>query len=162
MKTKLAIALLVVIAPFCSCKRTCKDIVKPSDLKPIDWNGWNDAYTVGYTFYDDAEDACFDFNGDTILCYGHIARYLYEDYSSLSTSSIYLESGSKQEGVQVFFDIFGSDDVNILKQKLNNSVYSDTCFVKGTLYVHASAINKCYIVYCPAIHVSRLEDIYFR
>jgi len=161
MKTKLAIALFVVITLFCSCKRTCKDIVKPSDIKPIDWNGWNDAYTVGYTFYDNAEDACFDFNGDTILCYGHIARFLYEDYPSLSTSDVYLESGSKEEGVHVFFDIFDSD-VNILKQKLNNSVYSDTCFVKGTLHVGASYIMHCSIVYCPDIHVSRLEDIYFR
>ena len=161
MKTKLTIALLMTISLICSCRFNCRDIVKPTDLKPIDWNGWNDAYTVGYTYYDNEQDINYDHNGDTIRCYGHIARYLYEDYPSLNTNSVYLEAGEKSDGVRIFFDLSGSERGS-LRRMLDSSSHSDTCFAKGILMLTPKRYHGCYIVYCPDIHVSRLEDIYFK
>lgn len=168
MKTRLAIVILATLSLFCSCKHKCYEVVKPSNLKPIDWNGWNDAYTVGYTFYDNEENACYDYDGDTILCYGHIAKYLYDDYPSLNPdNSIYLESGHKQQGVEVSFSFIyeNSSERDSLISLLNRSTYSDTCFVKGVFKVYSYTIHllprSCTYVQ-PGITVCRLEDIWFK
>lgn len=168
MKTKLLIVFLVILSLFCSCKHKCYEVVKPSNLKPIDWNGWNDAYTVGYTFYDNEENACYDYDGDTILCYGHIAKYLYDDCSSLNPDNdIYLESGHKQQGVGLFFSFIyeNSSERDSLVSLLNSSTYSDTCFVKGVfkIYDHHIITNSKSCMYSyPHITVCRLEDIWFK
>ena len=169
MKTQLTIALLVAITLFCSCKHKCYEVVKPSNLKHIDWNGWNDAYTVGYTFYDNEENACYDYDGDTILCYGHIAKYLYDDYSSFKLdNSIYLESGNMQQGVGLSFSFIydqNSSERDSLISLLNSSNYSDTCFVKGVFKVHyhhiITAFKECKYSY-PSITVCRIDDIWFK
>ena len=167
MKTKLTITLCVIIALFCSCKRTCKDIVKPSDLKPIDWNGWNDAYTVGYTFYDNVENACYDFNGDTILCYGHIARILYDNHTSLKPEHLFFEGSENmkhQEWVYIGFSstiLQNNSERDSLISLLNSYSHSDTCFVKGILKVEPQYIDPCDIV-APHIYVHSIEDICFR
>ena len=164
MKTKLTIVLLATIALFCSCKHTCDDIVKPSNLQPIDWNGWNDAYTVGYTFYDNLDDACYDYVGDTILCYGHMARSLY-NYQSIDPGDVFLEAGIMEQGVRVLFSsVFQHNgcERDSLIRLLNNSSYSDTCFVKGTLELWAwNGLHNCRTVY-PCLRVRSLEDIYFK
>lgn len=170
MKTKLTIVLLTMATLLCSCKHkhTCDDVVKPANLKPIDWQGWNDAYTVGYTFYDNEENACYDYDGDTILCYGHIAQYLYDDYPSLKPDNIYLESGHMQQGVHIDFGFLydqNSSERDSLINLLNSSNYSDTCFVKGVFkvsYYHIITTSKdCKYSY-PGITVCRIEDIWFK
>ncbi len=67
------VVLLAAAALLCSCRKECTEVVKPADLKPIDWKGWNDAYTLHHTFYDKYENAQTDYRGDTIRCYGHIS-----------------------------------------------------------------------------------------
>ena len=157
----------MVATLLCSCKQkyTCEDIVKPTDLQPIDWNGWNDSYTVFYNFYDNDYNACHDYDGDTVLCYGHIANYLYQDYSSLDPESIFLEAGMRQQGVCVdcwYIVQYNSSERDSLIRMLNNSSYSDTCFVKGTLELWGwDGPYQCRTVY-PRLMVRRIEDIYFR
>ena len=167
MKTKLALALLIAAITLFACKHkhTCEDIVKPANLNPIDWNGWNDAYTVFYNFYDNDNDACHDFDGDTILCYGHIANYLYQDYPSLNPEDMFLEAGMRQQGVGVncwYIVHNNSSERDSLIRLLNNSSHSDTCFVKGTLELWGwDGPHHCNTVY-PCLMVHKLEDIYFK
>ena len=186
IKTKLTIALLALTVLLCSCKHNkndatdtneimghieCVDVIKPSNLRPIDWNGWNDAYTVGYTFYDNIEDACHDYDGDTILCYGHIEKGLYLYHPSLEPELIFLEGSENQEDGQCVRILFSSDIMqnNILKDSLirilNNSSHDDTLFVKGIFTLVPEQIitmnSNCSYVR-PGIGVTRLEDIYFR
>jgi hypothetical protein len=176
MKNKLKIALLITIALLFSCKQNendtighieCVDIIKPSNLKPIDWSGWNDAYTVGYTFYDNIENACHDYDGDTILCYGHIEKNLYFDYPSLEPEWIFLEGSEDQQDGQCVRILFSLDimqnniEKDALIRLLNSSSHSDTCFVKGVLGLGVWSMPPCQYVY-PGIGVYRLEDIYFK
>lgn len=169
IKTKLALALLITAITLFACKHkhTCEDVVKPSNLQPIDWNGWNDAYTVGYTFYDNVENACYDFNGDTILCYGHIAKILYENHTSLKPEHIFFEGSENmkyQEWVYICFSstiLQNNSERDSLISILNNYNHSDTCFVKGILNVEPQYIDPCDIV-LPHIYISKLEDIYFK
>ena len=169
MKTKLTIILLAILTLLCSCNRVivddtnCFDIVKPEDLKPIDWNGWNDAYTVFYNFYDNDYDACHDYDGDTILCYGHMASYLY-NYQSIDPGDVFLEASTEEQGVGVVFSsVFQHNgcERDSLIRLLNNSSYSDTCFVKGTLELWAWGKPNCFSVH-PCLRVRKLEDIYFK
>lgn len=182
IKTKLTIALFAAVVMLCSCKQnkdsvnndtptTYPDIVIPANLNPIDWNGWNDAYTVGYTFYDNIEDACHDYDGDTILCYGHIEKGLYLDHPSLEPEWIFLEGSENQEDGQCVRILFSSEIMqnSILKDSLirilNNSSHDDTCFVKGIFILVPEKIitmnSNCSYVR-PGIGVTRLEDIYFK
>ena len=165
MKTKLTLVLFIAAITLFACKHkhTCEDIVKPANLQPIDWNGWNDAYTVFYNFYDNEEDACHDYDGDTILCYGHIARYLY-NYQSIDPGDVFLEAGTKEQGVGVVFSsVFQHNgcERDSLIRLLNNSSHSDTCFVKGTLELWGWGEPTCSSVY-PCLRVRSLEDIYFK
>lgn len=182
MKTKLTIALFAAVVMLCSCKQnkdsvnndtstSCPDIVKPANLKPIDWNGWNDAYTIGYTFYDNEEDANYNHVGDTLLCYGHITKNLYLDYPSLDPEWIFLEGSEKQEDGECVRILFSSDIMqnSILKDSLirilNSSSYDDTLFVKGIFNlvpVKIITMNSNCSYVRPGIGVTRLEDIYFR
>ena len=176
MKNQLGIIFLATITLLCSCKNNrkiivdggdCVDIVQPANLKPIDWNGWNDAYTVGYTFYDNIEDACYDYNGDTMLCYGHITKNLYIDYPSLKPEWIWLEGSENQEDgecVRIFFDLTilqNNSERDSLVLLLNSSTHSDTCFVKGIFWLIYYDIGQCTLTF-PSIGITRLEDIYFR
>ena len=182
MKARLTITLLAAIMMLCSCKQdkdsvnnytstTCPDIIIPTNLSQIDWNGWNDAYTVGYTFYDNEEDANYDHVGDTILCYGHITKNLYLDYPSLKPEWIFLEGSENQEDGQCVRILFSSDimqssiEKDSLIRLLNNSSHDDTLFVKGIFTLVPEAIitmnSNCSYVR-SGIGVTRLEDIYFR
>ncbi len=160
MKTKLAL-LLVVVTLLYSCKRkiggcaeTCYDIEKPANLKPIDWNGWNDAYTVYFNFYDNEEDACYDHNGDTIMCYGHLP----ESWHVSPYGVFYLEVTGSSNNLKIKFNDNNIDSLTCL---LNNSSHSDTCFVKGVLKLCGYDIQCC-IVVDPCIFVNKIEDIYFK
>jgi len=171
MKTRLIIAILAATVLFCSCKGNCSgcgkfecyDVVKPADLKPIDWNGWNDAYTVCHTFYDKSEDAQMDHYGDTIRCYGCISKYLYEDYSSLSKSSfICFECSDDSEAVAILhYVIMNSCDRDSLVRLLDDSSYSDTCYVKGIFGFWGFGPEGCDYVK-PAIYVNSIDNIHFK
>lgn len=157
MKTKLTILLVVVILLY-SCERkiggcaeTCYDIEKPANLRPIDWDDWNDAYTVYYTFYDNEEDACYDHDGDTIMCYGNIYVSPY--------AGIKLEVKGSDD-LEIVFNLHGSE-IDSLYNMLNNTSHSDTCFVKGIHKLFNYDIQCCKIV-IPKITVNRIEDIFFK
>ena len=110
--------------------------------------------------------ACHDYDGDTILCYGHIAKNLY-DYPSLNPEWIFLEGSEDQQDGQCVRIFFGSNIMQNSIQKdslirlLNNSSHSDTCFVKGVFGLGTWPITPCDVVY-PVIGVCQLEDIYFK
>lgn len=169
MKTRLIVVLLAAATLLCSCRklcdgcghRNCIEVVKPADLKPIDWDGWNDAYTLHHTFHDKSENAQVDYCGDTIRCYGHISKYLYEDYPSLSPDGIYFECSDAAQAVAIWFSRVHGIDKDSLVQLLNSSSYSDTCFVKGIFGFWVFNPMGCEYVN-PAITVTSIDDIYFK
>lgn len=158
MKTKTAILLIIVIllsscgGKIGGCNKTCYDIEKTTNLKSIDWNNWNDAYTVYYNFYDNEEDACFDHDGDTIMCYGTMCGSSYDD--------INLEVIGGDNNLQLIFNMHGSE-IDSINNLLNDTIHSDTCFVKGILRIFQYDIQCCKIV-IPAITLNRIEDIFFK
>lgn len=163
MKAKLFITFLIAVTLLYSCERkiggcaeTCYDIEKPANLKPIDWNGWNDAYTVFCTFYDNEEDACYDHVGDTIMCYGHVPEYWYA--SPYGDFRLEVQGGA--DNLQILFNLHGSE-IDSLHFLLNNSSHTDTCFVKGILGLFDYDIQCCMIVQ-PTITVNKIEDFYFK
>lgn len=162
MKTKLTL-LLIAVALLYSCERriggcaeTCYDIEKPANLKPIDWNGWNDAYTVYYNFHDNIEDACYDHDGDTIMCYGHVPEYWYNS----PYGDFRLEVIGCLNNLEIQFNLHGNE-IDSLHYMLNNSSHSDTCFVKGVLKLD-DLDRECCIEVIPLITVNQIEDFYFK
>ena len=64
--------LLILAGVFSSCKEKegqCGEIKKPKDLKPIDWENYNDVYTVYWNYFGYCDDREFD-TGDTVSVYG--------------------------------------------------------------------------------------------
>ena len=56
-----------------SCKPSC-DLDKPKDVKPVDWENYNDVYTVYWNFVAKAFGCCSEteFAGKTIKVFGWI------------------------------------------------------------------------------------------
>ncbi|MCQ2322458.1 MAG: hypothetical protein MJZ47_02425 [Bacteroidales bacterium] len=173
MKTRLIVVLLAAATLLCSCRKlcdgchnpNCNETVKPADLKPINWDGWNDTYTIWYNChrertYDDADVRSWA--GDTIRCYGRISKYLYDDYTSFSeVQNIYLEctSANKLE-IDISMVMSGSGGDSLVRV-LDSSSYSDTCFVKGLMCAYGGDIMGCYYL-TPSIMLTSAKDIYFK
>jgi len=167
MKTRLIIAILAATVLFCSCKERCAGcydcdsilvITKPADLKPIDWDGWNDAYTVWHTFHDVRENAQYSHRGDTIMCYGKISRILT---SHIYSSLIYLECKDASEPFYIYTTpLMDSIEKDSLVNLLDGICCSDTCFARGVLDLSADQFTGCSVE--PSIELMSIEDIYFK
>ena len=64
--------LAVIILSLFSCKDNCKYDDIPSDVKPIDWNNYNDCYDVFYNYYGSCNDFKTGMTGKTIKCKGWV------------------------------------------------------------------------------------------
>lgn len=54
---KIKFMLMIVLAlQFSSCERQCKPINRPKDVKPIDWENYNDVYTVYWNLKRNSND----------------------------------------------------------------------------------------------------------
>jgi hypothetical protein len=143
---------ICLITAACEKKAQCK-IEKPANLKPIDWEGYNDVYTVYWNYYEDCSLGRNVDKFDTIDVYGWITGYSIHSYN-LTLNDQY-ENSDKNISIQI-----SSEIEEELYQTLCTTIWPKKCFIKGEIIL--ALIQTCNCCYTkPSIIVHNVKDIYF-
>ena len=151
---KLLTIWLVALFAF-SCKEKCD---KPNDVKPVDWESFNDVYTVYWNFVTNDFNAIPD--GKTIKVCGWVnanphvsvgAGFLLYDKVVADHYDIYLDVSS-----------FSRDDMDDKIQELfSNNDLKKKCYVRGKLHKSRSGNPHSPCRYYPSIKLLDIDDFYF-
>ena len=142
----------------CEEENACT-IKYPEDIKPIDWENYNDVYTVYWNLVHNYSDASFSHSGDTIKISGwNVWSYSYFNYLYLCDDAKYaipelgytgatptIATGSCCYSIQTILD-----SCNLTKK----------CFAKGILGYTLRKENGCNR-YVPIVNIMDINDIYF-
>jgi hypothetical protein len=173
-KITLASLCAVVLLAF-SCRPPCHiELEKPTDIKPIDWDGYNDAYTVFWNIVSDDFHSGGTSTGDTIMVYGKI------DTTTLDYSNFFTLMSEQEYEHNVIYDymrewhytapsirVFCYPVADELREKLASCDLSRRYYVKGELGIaHIGGrdgwggADHCLFA-APDIHLYDVNDIYF-
>ena len=150
---------IIKILAFCtiiffafSCEQNC-EIKKPKGVKPIDWENYNDVYTVHWNYFKDCIEPCGDI-GRNIKIYGWITEY------SIYSGHLYLRDTSPNESGVVTVEITDEIEKEIY-QTLYTPDWPKKCYVNGKLSLAKSYPTDHCCQTRPKIIVYSANDIYF-
>ncbi|MFA6869181.1 MAG: hypothetical protein WC142_04295 [Bacteroidales bacterium] len=143
---------------FVACDKTC-GIKPPKDVKPIDWENYNDVSTVYWNTYSYKEIENFPLDKEIMVC----GWVYHPKYSNINPARFEL--------IDNFSDVYNSAPsvirVNVLIFSSEIQAVFDTydstkkCFVKGKLNYNKLFMGRCTRL-DPEIYVSDTNDIYFK
>ncbi len=144
--------LLTIISILSSgCKDDCT-IKKPSNIPSIDWENYNDVYTVYWNYFGLCEGRQAN-TGDTISLYGW--KTSFHDYFYIAADPKYIKEYSR-EIIHIGWE---SNIQKAMAIKLDSSDLTKKCFVKGLVLL------PCLTTECSVVDVTILitdpNDIYF-
>jgi len=148
-----------------SCDRSCGQIVKPDNLKQIDWNKYNDVETVYWNYYSFCSE--LDKSGRTgkmIKVYGWIHNLFHGDidcrdfYLISDSIQIYAPNTSNTKAIRV--QCFNATECDKLKRKFETFVQSKKCFVKVELALVCLEQMGCSKAVAE-IFIENANDVYF-
>jgi len=150
----------------CSCKEKCK-IEKPKNLKPIDWENYNDVYTVFWNCKRDCSDeSIMNDMGRNIKVFGWIFHGQTLDnpreFALISNEEdiFWYNFCTRGVGIYVKTSYHNKDLLDSLKAKFATSDMTKKCYVSGMLSFDEWGGNEC----CntePEIWLCSIDDIYF-
>lgn len=160
-----------------SCKQSCDiEIEKPNDVKPIDWNNYNDVYTVFWNIFKNDCIGSGYLTSDTIKVYGIIDELEYDYYGGFH--SFLLISESKYEDNFIYDHLYNKykykvPSVNVycyhITEELQSIIDScditkKKCYIKGELgtriITHDAPLARCCFT-VPCVTLYSIYDIYF-
>ena len=157
-KTLLIIVLSLFAWTLISCnKKNCKEwsceeydctVKYPTDIKPIDWENYNDVYTVFWNYHAQCPGKTEDKDKE-IMIYGWL-------YGTTENRCLLVERNSTPHGnphviIHVPYHIQTIIDTLVLTKK---------CFVKGELVFFDFPTNNCCTL-APGIYLIDIDNIYF-
>jgi len=168
----------IVLIAFSCIKKCDVDIEKPSDLKSIDWDGYNDVYTIFWNYFTTNCHGKGYPTGKTIKISGKISSFDYiRDYS---TDSTYLHSFVLDD-IHEYNDIFISEHLSrynytypsikvfcysiadTLQKNLVSCDLTRIFYIKGelgTLILGGEEFGDCCFS-VPCVYLTNIDDIYF-
>jgi len=158
-KIMLLYLFLLIFAGF-SCKDKCK-IDKPKNIKPIDWENYNDVHAVYGNYAGDCSEFILGRTGKIIKMYGWIFQPKEASPSlfRLLSDSTFAESNNPK-CASVFIRLTNNKESAALRTKFDASDLTKKCYVTGELFIADRANNDC----CraePEIFLESADDIYF-
>jgi hypothetical protein len=150
---RIILFLIVLLLAFTGCKKRC-EIDKPKDLQPIDWENYNDVYTVYHNL--SASDKLDDMPvGKKIKVAGWIRtnEHISADKFSIRTDSI---NTGDHSSIQIIGTAISED----LQIKFDTCDLSKKCFIKGKIVLQGAKTMYC-TTYYGIIIIENIEDIYF-
>ena len=160
---------LVLSCYSCKEKNQCGEIKKPKDLKPIDWENYNDVYTVYWNYAGDCSDMSLRSDLENNIkvfgwiFQGHLGKPIDMEMFSLidNETNIFAPNPSvEKKTTSIYVRVFDPNLANSLKTKFAETDITKKCYIKGKLFISAQYDNNC----CfgePFISVSNINDIYF-
>jgi len=180
MKNRIIIKLLAINAIFLmifSCEKKC-EINKPKGLKPIDWENYNDVYTVGFNCAKYCSEISFMERFDTdslkkIKITGWIFQGPGNPPEPINPAHFLLtnnkenifgwNSSTKGEtGCYIRVSYLGDYKslIDSLRLKFEATDVTMKCYVSGRLMYHEIHSGHCCYAY-PVIILYSANDIYF-
>ena len=177
MKISFIVRLLVVMCGVallsCSCKgeEKCGEIKKPKDLKPIDWENYNDVYTV-YWNYKINGCSKYGLTGEIVKVSGWIFQGKGEpyhppvnptDFQLMSNEeNIFSHNPYERGGVTLSVRYYGSsEDLESLKAKFSTTDITKKCYVSGEIFIDELMDDTCcypyLIIFSNNIHFEEEE-----
>jgi len=163
--------LTAILLLFAACDKDCK-IKYPKDLKPIDWENYNDVRTVFWKYYTHEAKNQTD-EGKEIMVSGWLSHpkyyrgntktmLLFEDFSKTDVNdpipkeSIYIRCYSNR--IDTLINICSD-----LTNKLDTCNFMKKCYVKGILKIDCiTMMGRCPERCMPYILIENVDNIYFK
>jgi hypothetical protein len=175
MKNKYMLKMLIIcaVALFAgSCEKNC-EVKRPKDLKPIDWENYNDVYTVYWNYvyygYNSPRKINEEDLGKDILICGFANNW--DSRPPSATGFIIVDNAKKNLTAKEIFpcisvrpSFWNQDFLNQLQTILDTGYLANIkCYVKGKLSFEnlTPDMTKCQD-YEPVITINNVDDIYFK
>ncbi|MCL2682108.1 MAG: hypothetical protein FWE63_01315 [Bacteroidales bacterium] len=170
---KIIAILMILTGGVASCERNKNEnpceIKRPTNLKPIDWENYNDVYTVYWTYHK-REVLVYEDTAKIIKVYGWVAQnYEHSDFDYMGGDADFFllgnEAGGNDAPFVPFVIVGGSEIISSLKEKLATADLTKKCYVRGKLTIlFTKCIDGidwgCCLMY-SAIRIYSVNDIYF-
>jgi len=156
---QLIVIVLLSFAYF-SCKKNC-NIDRPKNLKPIDWENYNDAYTVYWNYTGDCADFPLGKTGKTIKMYGWIFQptNVYPHSFNLLSDSLLVEDGNPKCAM-IRVQCFNAEELEKIKAKFDSSDLKKKCYIIGEIVVFDEPDNHCCLT-SPDVLIEGTNSIFF-
>ena len=144
----------------CEVEKNDCTIKLPKDLKPIDWENYNDVYTVYWNLVRNRSggNSPLDHDGDTIKISGwNVWSYSYFNYLYLCDDAKYAIPELGYTGASPTIPI---GCWTFYRTILDSCNLTKKCFVKGVLGYSSRKEKEC-LRYVPTVHIMDINDIYF-
>ena len=161
---RLLICLTAILLLLSACEKDCK-IKYPKYLNSIDWENYNDVYTVywNYVFYNRPEKINEEDRGKDILICG-IANNWGDSPPSANGFTLVDDTNDSFPCIYIRPSFWTQDSLNILQTILDAGYLANIkCYVKGKLYFEnlTPDMGECQ-TYQPIIIIDNIDDIYFK
>ena len=183
IRTKVILVVLCSVSLFTfSCIRKCDiEIERPSDVMPICWENYNDAYHVFWNVFSDKcrlDDTGFS-TEKTIKISGKFekreiirgtkvtVKYVLRGVHEYEHKAIYDIMSIKYDFIVPLVEFsFPNNIREEFLEKINSADLTEKCYIEGKLWLfNATNIRSnghdqcCFVV--PVIRLYRIDDIYF-
>ncbi|MCL2041620.1 MAG: hypothetical protein FWG84_06250 [Bacteroidales bacterium] len=161
MKKLFVLVIVLFVAGF-SCKEKDKcQIDKPGNIKPIDWENYNDTHTVYWNYTGDCSDFTIGQTDHIIKMYGWIfdpQSVRPHDFYLLS-DSLFVEANNPKCAM-VRIQCFYKEALEAIQTKFDTSDLKRRCYVTGSLIIFDRPNNDCCFT-TPTITIMNADDVYF-
>ena len=147
---RIILCLTALLLLFAACKKHCY-LKSPKNLKPIDWENYNDIYTVYWNTVHCCSEAK-NLQNDTIKISG------WKPSNSIDLSSLcdYPDAYYGNGIVVVQIAYYLSE----IHAKLDTCDLTKKCYIKGRIYLDSEHFPRGCTVF-PIIEITDPNDIYF-
>jgi len=145
---KIILVFTAIVLLFTACEKSCLE-KKPKNLKLIDWENYNDVYTVYWNYHQECPGKQEDENKE-IMVYGWIKN-------GFMGWELVADRNSNPNGGNSHVILQAANQVPAI---IDSSDLTKKCFIKGILGLCNFPTNNCCHV-VPLIMITNINDIYF-
>jgi hypothetical protein len=163
---KLMLAFIALFFLLSACKNDC-NIKYPKNIKPIDWENYNDVYTVYWNFCSLCDQRKEGDRGKEIKLCGWVFQGIDETQSPFQDGYLGFPIISNED--DIFWWNFSTRGVGLyvkfsnikdsLQTKFDKTDITQKCFIKGILDYNHLLTECCRSI--PTIIIASADDIYF-
>jgi hypothetical protein len=158
---KLILLLTAILLLFSGCPKHCL-VDSPKDIKPIDWENYNDVATLFWNYYALSSETKWEDENKEIMVYGWILNQLGLGVKANNFSLLDdLDKIQDPHPTRPFITIRTYQAIE-LQSIFDTCDLTKKCFVKGKLnFGHINTSGVCNTTH-PEILITDINDIYFK
>ncbi|MDR1878606.1 MAG: hypothetical protein LBQ64_03460 [Bacteroidales bacterium] len=161
---KVFLFLLTATLIVTSCQKGC-GVRRPRNVNSIDWNNYNDVYTVYWNLSGECSKENRRYNEDSVIIKVSGWKAWSYDRFSLCDDPKYANQELGYTGASPIITVhyFGKDSLFSAKfnEKMDTSDLTKKCYITGRIFMKDLPKMFCCRT-VPQIHLNSVDDIYFK